>query len=241
MTRMLLFWVALLFFVAGSTLIWLGVKNANRLTAGGTDNPVASTTPVAGPSPNNREDWLTEYELTERSGRKFGSHDLEGTIHVVSFFFASCPGSCTTQNQVFGGLEREFGKQGVKFVAITCDPEVDTPDVLRAYADQRRAPKDTWLFLTGELDYIRRVAAEIYGVALDRQVHVEKFLLVDESGKIRGQYAWADSKKLNELKADLRTLLADKDAQTLGEIREAKLRQARIAELEEDDEEENDE
>jgi len=233
MSRTVLFWLALLFFFAGSTLIYLGVKNAPRFTAGGTSAEVTNPA-VKNPTPKNKEEWLTKFELTERSERRIGSDDLAGQIHLVSFFFATCPGSCRTQNHHFAGLEREFGKQGVKFLAITCDPETDDPAKLREYAGEFNAPKDSWYFLTGDLLYTRRIAAEIYGVALDRKEHVERFILVDRQGKIRGQYPWADAKKLSELRADLRTLLADDDAKTLGEIREEARRQK---EMEEDESE----
>lgn len=235
MSRVVLFWLALLFFVAGTTLIWLGVKNADRVTAGGTDTRVTPT-PVIAPK-GQKEKWLKEYELTERSERKIGSKDLAGEIHLVSFFFATCPASCRTQNQHFGDLEREFGKQGVKFVAITCDPETDTPEKLREYAQIFDAPDDSWYFLTGDLTYTRRVAAEIYGVALDRKSHVERFILVDRKGKIRGQYSWADAAKLSELRADLRTMLKDNDALTREELKEQKLREKRLQEDADDQEE----
>lgn len=235
MPRAALFWLALLFFVSGGTLIYLGVKNAPRFSAGGTNKQV--TRPAAYKPPGNKEKWLTRYELTERSERKIGSDDLAGQVHLVSFFFATCPGSCRTQNQHFADLEREFGKQRVKFVAITCDPETDSPEKLREYANLFNAPDDTWYFLTGDLLYTRRIAAEVYGVSLDRKSHVERFLLVDRKGKIRGQYSWADPQKLHELRSDLKTLLADDDAQTTAEIREAKERAEKAAELEAEEEE----
>jgi cytochrome oxidase Cu insertion factor (SCO1/SenC/PrrC family) len=236
MSRVVLFWIALLFFVAGSTLLWLGFKNVNRMTAGGTSEPAPLTQVIA---PKGQEDkWLKEYELTERSGKKRGSEDLAGQIHLVSFFFASCPASCRTQNQHFADLEREFGKQGVKFVAITCDPENDTPERLREYAQLYNAPEDSWYFLTGDLLYTRRIAGEVYGVALDRKSHVERFILVDQNGKIRGHYSWADPAKLNELRADLRMLLKNQDAQTANEVRETKKRAERLKEIEDEEAEE---
>lgn len=219
MSRMVLFWVAMLLFVCGGTLIWLGVKNADRFSAGATNN---KATPAAYKIPKNKAEWLTEYELTDRSEKKIGSKDLAGQIHVVSFFFATCPGTCRTQNHNLSGIEREFRKDGVKFLAITCDPETDDPAKLREYANEFDAPEDSWYFLTGDLDYTRRVAGEVYGVMLDRQTHIERFILVDREGKIRGQYPWADPERLADLRKDIRALLADNDAKTSAEIRQAK-------------------
>jgi len=229
MSRAVLFWLATLLFVCGGTMIWLGVKNADRFTGAGGTNKQA--TPAAYKIPKDKSKWLTEYELTERSERKIGTQELAGQIHVVSFFFASCKGTCRTQNHNLAGIEREFRKDGVKFLAITCDPETDSPAKLREYATEFQAPKDSWYFLTGELDYTKRVAGEIYGVMLDRQTHIERFILVDRKGKKRGSYSWADPEQLAELRKDIRTLLANNDAQTSAEIREEK-RQAEEEKLE---------
>lgn len=223
MSRAVLFWLALLMFVSGGTMLALGVRYANQITAGGTNEAVVSAAqkPKYKPSKDKNE-WLSEYELTERSERKIGTKELDGQIHVVSFFFAECKGTCRTQNHNLGGIEREFRNDGVKFLAISCDPETDTPAKLRQYASEFQAPKDSWYFLTGDLLSIQRVANEIYRVPLDRQTHVEKFILVDRKQQIRGYYKWAKPEELVELRKDIRLLLADNDAKTAAEIREEK-------------------
>src|SRR5688500_15192722 len=71
--------------------------------------------------------WLTRYELTERSGRKFRSEELQGKVHVVNFFFAKCPTFCRVQTAAVQALHNEFAAKGVVFLSITCDPENDTP------------------------------------------------------------------------------------------------------------------
>lgn len=234
MSRAVLLWLGTLLFVAGGTMIWLGIKYADRFTAAGGTNKKA--TPAAYKIPKDQSKWLTEYQLTERSERKIGTQELTGQIHVVSFFFASCKGTCRTQNHNLGGIEREFRKDGVKFLAITCDPETDDPAKLREYANEFEAPKDSWYFLTGDLDYTKRVAGEIYGVMLDRQTHIERFILVDRKGKKRGSYSWADAEQLSELRQDIRTLLADNDAKTSAEIREEKRKAEEQKELEAEEE-----
>jgi cytochrome oxidase Cu insertion factor (SCO1/SenC/PrrC family) len=110
MSRAVLFWLATLLFVCGGTFIWIGVKNADRFTSGASPR---KATPAAYKTPKDKSKWLTDYKLTERSERSIGTKELAGQIHVVSFFFASCKGSCRTQNHNLGGLEREFRKDGV--------------------------------------------------------------------------------------------------------------------------------
>ena len=46
----------------------------------------------------------------------------------------------------------------VTWVSITCDPDTDTLEALRAYADRWKADPERWLFCRADLDYIQRVA-----------------------------------------------------------------------------------
>lgn len=155
------------------------------------------------------KEWLTKYTLTERSGKKFNSESLAGTVHVANFFFTSCPTACPLQTQKVQELDREFGPAGVRFLSITCDPEVDTPAVLHQYAKKYNADPDRWLFLTGDMLYTRRIASEIYRVPLERYLHVEKLIVVDKWGEVRGHFLWNNPEEISDMKELLTTLLAE--------------------------------
>jgi cytochrome oxidase Cu insertion factor (SCO1/SenC/PrrC family) len=132
-------------------------------------------------------------------------------VYVTSFFFSSCPASCLRQNEKTRELQREFGKQGVQFVSITCDPEIDSPSRLREYAAKLQADPKEWWMLTGDLTYIRRIASEIFQIALDKQTHSEKFFVTDKWGNIRGNYHWNQLAEMTELKTELKELLAEQE------------------------------
>ncbi|WP_197203733.1 SCO family protein [Crateriforma conspicua] len=159
--------------------------------------------------PPEDEAWLSRFELIERSGQKVSSEDLKGRPYVVSFFYSTCPSICVSQNQKLRELQDEFEGQGVRFVAISVDPETDTPEVLREYATRFRADKDQWLFMTGDLDYIRRVGAEIFRQPVDKQFHTERFALVDAEGEIEGFYSWPEPRQMDKLKESIRGMLDD--------------------------------
>ncbi len=133
---------------------------------------------------------------------------LHGQPYVVSFFFSTCPSICVKQNQKLKELQDEFEGQGVRFVAISVDPETDTPDVLREYAARFGADKDQWLFMTGDLTYIRRVGSEIFRQPVDKQFHTERFALVDPDGKIEGFYNWPEPKQFEKLKQRISKMIA---------------------------------
>lgn len=195
MNKVLVFWVAVLFLFCGSTAVFLAAKSRNR------EEPV--NLPVLERPP------LTDFVLTERSGKKFRSKDLRGKVWVASFFFASCPMSCTKQNMKVQELQEEFGPKGVTFVSITCDPETDTPLVLAEYADRFGADEQQWLFLTGNQDYIQRVGKDIFQVSVEPNTHSEQLMVVDREGKLRHYFHWGDATSFAELKTFLGEMLAE--------------------------------
>ncbi|HEY2411050.1 MAG TPA: SCO family protein [Pirellulaceae bacterium] len=155
--------------------------------------------------PDSQSDWLTDFTLTERSGKTVRWSELTGKVRLVSFFFSSCPANCLRQNMQVRDVEQAYAGKDVVCVSITCDPDIDSPERLAEYAVKLNATPDQWLFLTGKLIYIRRVAGELFGVALDKQTHTERLIVCDKWGKIRGTFIW---NKLDEM-AQLR-LLVDK-------------------------------
>lgn len=157
--------------------------------------------------PPENEAWLSRFELTERSGETVSSEDLLGQPYVVSFFFTTCPSVCPQQNQKVKQLQERFEGKGVRFLSISVDPEKDTPEVLREYAARFGADQEQWLFLTGDLTYIRRIGGEIFQQPVDKGFHTEKFVLVDAKGKIEGFYSWPESKQFEKLQTAIEGML----------------------------------
>ncbi|TWT83139.1 hypothetical protein CA13_46020 [Planctomycetes bacterium CA13] len=167
-----------------------------------------SVTENAIPSrPPEDEAWLSRFELVERSGEKISSEALLGQPYIVSFFYSTCPSICVRQNQKLKELQDEFLGQGVHFVAISVDPETDTPKILREYAARFGADEKQWLFMTGDLNYIRRIGAEIYRLPVDKQFHSERFVLVDTKGQIEGFYTWPEKPQFEKLKETIRQMI----------------------------------
>ena len=79
--------------------------------------------------------------------------------------------------------------------------------MLREYAARYGADKSQWLFLTGDLDYIRRVGAEIFQQPVDKAFHTEKLILVDEKGQIEGVYAWPEEKQFEKLQLKIEEMI----------------------------------
>lgn len=162
-------------------------------------------------SATDNEEWLSGFELIERSGETVRSEDLKGQPYVVGFFFTLCPSICVNQNAKVQELQEKYRGQALRLLSISCDPEVDRPKVLAEYAKRFDADPKQWLFLTGEMDYIARVAAEMYFLSAARRFHAEKFVLVDAQGNNVGFYNWSDPLQFNQLQDDIDKLLDGKE------------------------------
>lgn len=205
MNRTLIAVLALVAMVAGGLFGMMAFSRAKSVRSGVLQVKDDAALPAAS------GEWLKEYTLTERSGKTFHSSELKGKVHVVNFFFSKCPTVCRTQTAAVKGVAKEFGPQGVVFLSITCDPENDTPSVLALYANEFDADPQHWLFLTGDLPYIRRVGAEVYYLPVDKESHSESLLVLDKWGQIRQRFSWKDAKEIGEMKKFLGELLAESE------------------------------
>lgn len=196
-----LFFFAVLLIFAGGMAVYFATQFGDAKPGGvAVKDPDSQLTP--GP------DWIEEFKLTERTGKIVGSEDLRGKVWVVNFFFSTCPGTCRQQTTLVSGLERDFRDQDVRFVSITCDPRVDTTDVLRKYAVNFEAPDDWW-FLTGDLAYIRRIGAEFFQLAVSEKGHQDRLAVVDKWGNVRGRFNWHEDVQLLKMKDLIHELLAE--------------------------------
>jgi protein SCO1 len=201
-------WLAVLFLVMGGTIVWLGLKYAGAGGAGSQSEPDLSY--LRKPADASQE-FLEHFTLTDQAGKTLASKSLAGEVYVTNFFFSSCPGTCLQQNQKIREIAREYGPKGVRFLSITCDPEIDSPERLREYGSKLEADTKHWSFLTGELIYIRRVAGEIYRIPLDKQTHSERFFVTDKWGNIRDDFAWNKLDQITAMKSLLDKLLDEKE------------------------------
>jgi protein SCO1 len=136
-----------------------------------------------------------EFTLTNQDGKRVALKDLRGKALAITFLFASCADTCPLLTAKMAGLQDRLGADfgpRVHFVSITVDPERDTPEVLKHYADAHRANPAGWTFLTGTPAEIREVARR-YGVFYKKTPrgdvdHTFLTSLVDRNGTLRVQY-----------------------------------------------------
>ena len=155
------------------------------------------------------------FALTTADGGRVALGDLRRKVVAVTFIYATCTDTCPLFTAKLAALGQRMGKDfGAKlaFVAITVDPERDTPDVLRSYAQAHGARGAGWAFLTGTPAEIKDVAHR-YGVfarKMDRGDVDHTFLtsLVDRAGALRVQYM-GDRFVPDEMLRHLRSLIRE--------------------------------
>jgi protein SCO1/2 len=154
--------------------------------------------------------WTRSFELTERSGETVRSEDLLGQPYVVCFFFSTCPGTCKRQSGEMRLLQSKFKDKPIRLVSISVDPDNDTPEALRAYADGFNADPKQWLFLTGDLEKIIKVGTEMFFLpGVEKRGHPDRFCLVNAQGELVGSYVWLDSEERELLVKHIEELLVD--------------------------------
>ena len=149
------------------------------------------------------EHGISDFELTERSGRVVHKSDLEGHPWVVSFIFTNCAGPCAKVSSAMQRLQKEFFEEtDLRLVTITVDPERDQPEQLSKYAAGYEADSERWLFLTdptGKQDKIyplingsflmpvQEAEGELRAPGFEF-IHTNNVLLVDEHGVVQGKW-----------------------------------------------------
>jgi protein SCO1/2 len=136
-----------------------------------------------------------DFALTSQDGAELTLGALRGKVVALTFIYTWCPDVCPMLTDKLARVQDELGSDfgtKVAFVSITVDPERDTPEVLKEYAEAFEANLAGWSFLTGTPAAIRDVAHG-YGVAVapaaDDQVdHTLLTTLIDRHGVMRVQY-----------------------------------------------------
>jgi protein SCO1/2 len=102
----------------------------------------------------------------------------------------------------------------ITWVSITCDPENDTLEVLRDYADRWKADPERWLFCRADLEYTQRVARGM-NLFLGYKTHQDRVVVIDNAGKVRGMFDATSKNECQRLHRILVECLKEKPPQKL--------------------------
>jgi len=106
----------------------------------------------------------------------------------------------------------------VRLVSFSVDPEHDTPEVLRGYAESRGVDLTNWSLVTGGEEAVRSLVVSGFALPMGERLdlagglvdvaHAARLVLVDRQGGVRGYYS-SDETGLDETFHRTRQILAE--------------------------------
>ena len=139
---------------------------------------------------------IAPFAFTNQNGKTITNKDYEGKIYVADFFFTTCPTICPKMTDNMVWLQNQLkSNPEVKLLSFSVTPDIDTPDVLKKYAQEKGVDDSRWNLVTGDKKDIYYLARKSYLAVktgkpeeLYDMVHTENFILVDKNKRIRGFY-----------------------------------------------------
>lgn len=183
----------------------LGAAGAAGASGGGVGSDLAAA---------EGEESAPPFSLTSQAGETVSLEDLRGKTVLLDFIYTHCPGPCPILTSTHVRVQRtlpEGVREKVRFVSISLDPERDTPEALREYAEARGADLSDWSFLTGspeEVDEVLRAYGAGGTPGEDGEIiHVVVTYLIDPQGHIAKRYVGLEH-HADDLRADVERVAA---------------------------------
>ncbi|RAZ75567.1 SCO family protein [Planococcus halotolerans] len=162
--------------------------------------------------------WEVEdFTFTNQDNEEVSLADLQGEVWLADFVFTNCTTVCLPMMANMTELQDQLKQEGldVRIVSFSVDPTVDTPEVLKSYAENYGADLSSWDLLTGySPEKIDAFAMKSFqSVARkpaneDQVVHGTSFYLVDQEGVVRKFYDGINP-PTEEIISDIEILLAE--------------------------------
>lgn len=125
---------------------------------------------------------------TDQNGQVLRLRDFSGRKTVVAMGYTSCPDICPLIIANMAAIEKAAQGRNLRFVFVTLDGKVDTPEKLKAYADAHGLDPASWTLLNGDDKAVRDLAA-VLGVRYKSNGeggfdHSAVLTLLDEGGEM---------------------------------------------------------
>lgn len=170
---------------------------------------------------------LADFSLINQLGDSISWKDMKGKIVVADFFFTHCPSICPPMTRNMKRLQESIHNgqrvgdrtnKSIHFLSFSIDPERDSVERLKNWADRFQIDPEKWWLLTGSKKTIYDLAIEeiklgtVDGHGIDTSfIHSDKFVLIDSNRHVRGFYDGLDSASLARLSGDIVLLTMEKD------------------------------
>ena len=156
---------------------------------------VSDTTPLSYLIIDGAPKKVMDFEFSNQDGIMISNADFAGKVYLVEFFFSTCPTICPKMNKNLVDIQNTFpNRHDFGIASFTINPDYDTQDVLKTYAENHGVTNPNWHFMTGNKDTIYALAnagfnlyaAEVEGADGGFE-HSGNFALIDKEGYIRSR------------------------------------------------------
>ena len=168
--------------------------------------------------PETEEDQLPvigeipAFSLVDQDGDLFTLENVKGNVWLADFIFTTCSGPCPIMTERMGMVQHDLlDIDKLKFVSFTVNPDYDTPEVLKKYAQRFDADVGSWSFVTGKYEQIQELIVEGFKMGDVEEIvfHSTRFALVDHEGNLRGYYSGTEPAEHEILTRDIQSLIND--------------------------------
>jgi len=145
---------------------------------------------------------VPNFSFKNQDGKHITNKDYLGKVYLVEFFFTTCPTICPRMNRNLVQIQNHFSEYETDFgvASFTIMPEVDTPEVLKAYAESYGITNPNWNLMTGDEAAIYELANKGFYLYTAKNEAVEggfehsgNFALIDKEGFIRSRLESPDN------------------------------------------------
>lgn len=157
---------------------------------------------------------ITPFGFVNQNGDTVTEKTVDGKVWVADFFFTTCPTICPKmKNEMLRVLDAYQGDERVVILSHSIDPEHDTQEVLKEFADRLEVKGNQWHFLTGDKDSIYTMADQYMVSAKEDAsapggyIHSGAFILLDGQRQIRGVYDGTNPQAVDSMIVDMKGLL----------------------------------
>lgn len=114
---------------------------------------------------NSASSQFPNVELITQDGKKVRFYDdlIKGKVVAIELMYTTCKYNCPLETARMVQLQKLLGDRMGKevfFYSITIEPEIDTPKVLKAYAEKYHIGPG-WTFLTGKVADIKLISKKL--------------------------------------------------------------------------------
>ena len=164
---------------------------------------------------------IGEFSFTNQDGKNIGLNEVKGKVFVAEYFFTTCQTICPRMNDQMQRVQQSF-KEETNFciLSFTVNPEVDTVEQIKRYAQEHNAITGKWHFLTGEKTKLYEAARKYFFLLKKSEVenqgdvgsdfiHTNNFVLIDKEQRIRGYYDGTNPKEVDKMINDAKLILKE--------------------------------